>query len=255
MMFFMTTEILLADNLSTLAGARHAFFTRAWGNSGFSGIKNGDDVDAARARMAGHLAVEPANLLSCYQIHSPDVVEVTESWAAEERPRADALVTNKVGIALGILTADCVPVLFADSGAGVIGAAHAGWRGAVCGVVENTLDAMERLGARRNRIHAALGPCIWQKSYEVGVEFAAPFLAENPSHERLFRPAFKSGHYQFDLPAYVVGKLRDLGVASVEPSPADTCAEPERFFSHRYSTLRGEQRKGNLMSAIALVKA
>ena len=254
----MCSAPLLADNLSALSGVRHAFFTRDWGNSGFSGQENLEDVAGVRARMAAHLAVAPSDLLSVYQVHSPDVVVVTESWAAADRPRADALVTDKAGIAIGILTADCVPVLFADTqslggGAGVIGAAHAGWRGAVGGVIENTLAAMERLGARRSSVHAALGPCIWQKSYEVDVVFAAPFLAENPAHERLFKPSFKSGHYQFDLPAYVVGKLRDLGVGSIEVSPADTCAEPERFFSHRYSTLRGEARKGNLMSAITRV--
>ena len=249
----MSSEIFLAANLSALSGTRHAFFTRAWGNGGFSGQRNGDDVWATRRLMAEQLAVEPQNLLSCYQVHSPDVVVVEAIWEGETRPRADALVTNKTGIALGILTADCVPILFADSAAGVIGAAHAGWRGAVSGVVENTLEAMERLGARRKGIHAALGPCIWQKSYEVSVEFAAPFLAENPMHECLFRPAFKSDHYHFDLPAYVVAKLRDLGVASVESSPADTCAEPDLFFSHRYSTLKGEPRQGNLMSAIARI--
>ena len=249
----MPSEILFADNLSGFSGVRHAFFTREWGNSGFSGQENTRDVGAVRGCMAAHLAVEPHNLLTCYQVHSPDVVVVAEPWGAEDRPRADALVTDKAGIALGVLTADCVPVLLVDNGAGVIGAAHAGWRGAVGGVIENTLDAMEQLGARRKSIQAALGPCIWQKSYEVSAEFAAPFLAENPAHERLFRPALKSGHYQFDLPAYVVAKLHDLGVASVAVSPADTCAEPQRFFSHRYSTLRGEPREGNLMSAIARV--
>ncbi|MGB9152068.1 MAG: peptidoglycan editing factor PgeF [Alphaproteobacteria bacterium] len=247
----MQSEIILADNLGALSGIRHAFFTRSWGNAGFSGQENATDAAVTREQMAAYLHVNPQNLLSAYQIHSPDVVTVTEPWAAENRPKADALVTDKPGIALGVLTADCVPLLFAD--AGVIGAAHAGWRGAVGGVIDNTLDAMEKLGARRERIHAALGPCIWQKSYEVGSEFPAPFLAENPDYERFFRPAFKSDHYQFDLPGYVVAKLHDLGVHSVAQSPADTCAEHERFYSHRYSTLRAEKRGGNLMSAIALI--
>jgi YfiH family protein len=245
-------EPLTADNFNAIPRIRHAFFTRAWGNGGFSGQESAEDALASRARMAAYLNVAPQNLLSSYQIHSPDVVTVTEGWTAEKRPKADALVTDKTGIALGILTADCVPVLFADAGAGVIGAAHAGWRGALGGVLDNTLIAMEKLGARRRSVEVALGPCIWQKSYEVGPEFPALFLAENPAHARFFRPAFKSDHYQFDLPGYVVAKLRDLDAGFVEPSPADTCAEPERFYSHRYSTLRAEKRDGNLMSAIAL---
>jgi len=192
-------------------------------------------------------------LLSAYQIHSSTVVTVTHNWLADDRPQADALVTNKKGFALGILTADCGPILFADVGAGVIGAAHAGWRGALSGILDNTLDAMETLGASRKSIHAALGPCIWQKSYEVGPEFPAPFLAEDPAHQRFFRAAFKSDHYMFDLPGYIMARLHALGVGSLAASPADTCAEPERFFSHRYSTLRNEKRKGNLMSAISLI--
>jgi YfiH family protein len=250
-------DILLADNLETLPGVRHAFFTRAYGNGGFYLQENPQDVFVTRGRMAGQLGVETDHLLSAYQHHSPDVVVVTEIWDANHRPKADALVTNQKGFALGILTADCVPVLFADprgnEGAGVIGAAHAGWRGAIGGVLENTLTAMEKLGARRKSVHAALGPCIWQNSYEVGPEFPAPFLAEDPAHEKFLRRAFKSDHYMFDLGGYVSNKLRGLGVASVEPSGADTCAAPDRFYSHRYSTLKGEKRTGNLMSAIALI--
>ena len=248
----MPHETLSADNLNALPNLRHAFFTRAWGNAGFSGQESARDVFPVRAAMAAQLRVEPEKLLCCHQIHSPDAVTVTDIWDAQNNPHADALVTNKPGLALGILTADCVPVLFADSRAGVIGAAHAGWRGAVGGILENTLAAMEKLGATRKSIHTALGPCIWQNSYEVGPEFPAPFLAENPENDKFFRPAFKSDRYQFDLPGYVVAKLRDLGVGSVAASPADTCADPDRFYSHRYSTLRAEKRAGNLMSAIAL---
>ncbi len=244
-------QILNASNLSGLSSVRHAFFTREWGNAGFSGQENEVDAHVARDAMAAHLGVAGDNLLSAYQVHSPNVVIVDDVWVAGDRPRADALVTAKKGIALGILTADCVPILFA--GNGVIGAAHAGWRGAVGGVIENTLDAMERLGAVRAGIYAAIGPCIWQASYEVGAEFPASFLTENADNARFFTPSFKSGHYQFDLPGYVVAKLRGLGVASVAGSPADTCAEPERFFSHRYSTLRNEKRGGNIMSAIVLI--
>lgn len=248
----MQQKTLFSDNLNALPAIRHGFFTRAWGNAGFSGQENAADALKAREQMAAQLEVAPPNLLTCYQIHSPDAVTVTESWPPESRPKADALVTDKPGFALGILTADCVPLLFADSRAGVIAAAHAGWRGALGGIIDNTLNAMEKLGARRKSTIVALGPCIWQNSYEVGPEFPAPFLAENPGNAKFFRPAFKSDRYQFDLPAYVMAKLRTLGVASIDSSPADTCADPDTFYSHRYSTLRAEKRGGNLMSAIAL---
>ena len=245
-------DILSAHNLAAQSGVRHAFFTRAWGNGGFSGQENVADLFPIRARMAMALGVKTDHLLYVHQIHSPDVVTVTDIWPAMQNPHADAMVTNQRGIALGILTADCVPVLFADAGAGVVGAAHAGWRGAIGGVLDNTVTAMEKLGANRKTIHAALGPCIWQSSYEVGPEFPAPFVAENPENQKFFRPSVKTGHYMFDLPAYVVQRLSNLGISSVTPSPADTCADPERFFSYRYSTLRNEKRQGNLMSAITL---
>jgi YfiH family protein len=246
----MPSETLFAENLHALNGVRHAFFTKNWGNGGFSGQKTGEDALSVRASMAQQLNILPQHLLFCHQIHSNAVVTVSAVWPAKNNPQADAMVTSQKGVALGILTADCVPVLFADDKNGVIGAAHAGWRGAVSGILENTLQAMELSGAQRSSIHAALGPCIWQKSYEVGPEFPAPFLAENPGHERFFRASFKSGHYLFDLPGYVIEKMKQSGVQSIEPSPADTCAYPERFFSHRYSTLHGENREGNLVSAI-----
>jgi YfiH family protein len=243
-------DILLADNLKNIPAIRHGFYTSAWGNCGLSSAY--DSVEAAenRRRVAESFSVAPENLLSCYQIHSPDVVTVTKPWTVADRRKADAMVTAERGIALGILTADCVPLLFADTKTGVIGAAHAGWRGAIGGVIENTLDAMEKLGAKRSSIVAALGPCIAQKSYEVGPEFPAPFLAENPANEKFFRPAFRSNHYMFNLPGYVEAKLRGLGVASVEPSPADTCADETRFFSYRRSTLQGTDRAGSLISVI-----
>jgi polyphenol oxidase len=246
------TEILTSDNLATLKGITHAYFSRSWGNGGFSGQENPQDVYIARQKMANHLGIANDQLLTGYQIHSPDVVVVEKKWSGEDRPRADALVTNRPGFALGVLTADCVPILFADEVKGVIGAAHAGWRGAIGGVIENTIAAMEKLGSHKDTLCASLGPCIWQNSYEVGPDFPAPFLAEDPDNEHFFKPAFKSGHYQFDLPGYVVGKLKKLGLKTIEGSLADTYADPARFFSHRYSTLRSEQRQGNLMSAIAL---
>jgi YfiH family protein len=247
------TEILLADNLATLPKVQHCFFTRVYGNPGLSRHEERDAALAVRRRMANDLSVAPDHLLTCYQIHSSDVALVTHPWSPDQRPKADALVTDQKGIALGVLTADCVPVLFADAQAQVIGAAHAGWRGALGGILEATLAAMEGLGARRTVIQAALGPCIWQNSYEVGPEFLAPFLAENPTSERFFCAALKTDRYRFDLPGYVTARLASLGVRDIERSPADTCADPERFFSHRYSTLHGEERNGNLMSAIALI--
>ncbi|MDX2027076.1 MAG: peptidoglycan editing factor PgeF [Alphaproteobacteria bacterium] len=246
------SEILRADNLEGLSGVRHGFFTSAWGNCGLSEKYDPAELGENRRRVAESLSVKPANLLSCYQIHSPDVVTIARPWAANERPQADAMVTKEKGIALGILTADCAPLLLVDRKAGVIGAAHAGWRGALTGVIENTVAAMEKLGANRTSMRAAIGPCIWQNSYEVGPEFPAPFLAENPEHEKFFRPAFKSGHYMFNLPGYAEAKLKALNLDSIESSPADTCADEEQFFSYRRDCLRGGGRSGSLISVIVL---
>ena len=244
------TDVLCANNLSMVEGIRHGFFTRAWGNVGLTAAHDTSEVLNNRRRIAEHLSVDADSLLSCYQIHSPDVVTVMAPWNVEDRPRADAMVTRMKGIALGVVTADCVPILFADPEAQVIGAAHAGWRGAVGGVIENTVAAMEKLGAERGRIRTALGPCIWADSYEVGPEFPAPFLAESPRHADFFKASTREGFFLFDLPAYVTRKLQNLGVRDVAPSPADTCADEARFFSHRFSTLRGEQRPGSLISVI-----
>ncbi|MBI1272593.1 MAG: peptidoglycan editing factor PgeF [Alphaproteobacteria bacterium] len=259
----MTLQPLRSPDFAALENIRHGFFTREGGVSEGvyaslnNGWKSGDDVtrvEENRRRVATTLGVEPAKLLSCYQIHSPMVVAVEKPWAPAERPEADAMVTAQPGIALGILTADCVPVLLADSGAGVIGAAHAGWRGAVAGVIENTVEAMGALGARPGRIVGAIGPCIWQNSYEVGPEFPAPFMALGEENEKFFRPAFRSGHYMFDLPGFCIARLRALGVVIVSTSPADTHKEPERFFSYRRTTQQGGGKTGSLISAICLVQ-
>ena len=251
---------LQSSDLQNLAGIRHGFFTREGGVSegifatldcGFT-ERNMDHVIENRRRVAAYLDAKPDHLLSCYQIHSPDVQTVTKIWPIDKRPEADAMVTKEKGIALGILTADCAPVLFADAKAGVIGAAHAGWRGALTGVIENTVTAMEKLGAVRKNIFAAIGPCIWQDSYEVGPEFPAPFLAESDEHKKFFRPAFRSDHYMFNLPGYVEAKLRALGLGAVDPSPADTLPDETRFFSYRRACLKGEKRAGSLISAIIL---
>ena len=243
-------ETLYADNLKSLAGIRHGFFTAEWGDCGISA--GGEEAQMNRAKVALSLGVARERFLSCYQVHSPDVVTITNPWPVTDRPKADGMATKEKGIALGVITADCVPVLFADAEAGVIGACHAGWRGAVSGVMENTVAAMEKLGATRRNIQAAIGPCIWQNSYEVGPEFPAPFLAEDPANEKFFRASIKPDHYMFNLPAYAWNKLRGLGLGSVEPSPADTCADEARFYSHRRSTLRHETRAGSLISVIVL---
>ena len=178
------------------------------------------------------------------------VARVEQPWDPADSPQADALVSAVPGIALGILTADCAPVLFADAGGPVVGAAHAGWRGAIGGVVEATVTAMEELGARRHQIHAVVGPTIGPRSYEIGPEFPAPFLAEDPENARFFVPSTRDGHQMFDLPGYLAKKLRALNLASATVLPRDTCAEPDAFFSYRRGTLTGESDYGRGLSAI-----
>jgi polyphenol oxidase len=254
--------MLQAASLAALGGVRHAFFTRAGGvsqgiyeslNAGVGSHDPPDNVAENRARMAAALGVAPDHLLTAYQIHSPDVVTVQRPWSPDARPRADALVTRVPGLALGVSTADCGPVLFADRSARVVAAAHAGWRGAFTGVVEATLDAMERLGADRSRIVVALGPMIRQANYEVGPEFVARFLAADAENEGFFKPAARAGHALFDLAGYVAARLARAGVAGVEDIGRCTCADAGNFFSYRRSVLRGEADYGRHVNAIALV--
>lgn len=194
----------------------------------------------------------PQNLVTVHQVHSATAVVVDQPWKAEDQPKADALVTNKADILLGVKTADCAPVLLADEAAGVVAAAHAGWRGALDGVLEDTVKKMVTLGADPNRIVAAVGPCIGPKSYEVSDGFQAPFLAQDPANAKFFTPAARAGHLMFDLPAYVVARLEKLGVAVVENVARDTLAEEQTFFSHRRATLRQEPDNGRQMSVIGL---
>jgi hypothetical protein len=191
-------------------------------------------------------------LVTCYQTHSTKVITVEKPWSHDAAPRADGLVTCGSGIALGILTADCAPILFADAAAGVIGAAHGGWRGALGGIVEATLDRMEALDAKRVRIRAGIGPCIAQSSYEVGPEFPQQFLAHDPANAAYFAPALRSGHFMFDLPGYIERRLSRAGVASIERATHDTVAGDTHFFSYRRACLRGEPVYGRALSAIAL---
>jgi YfiH family protein len=254
-------SMLQAASLSALAGVRHAFFTRAGGVSdgvyaSLNGGPGSDDAPAKvaenRARMAAALGVRPDYLLTAYQIHSPDVVTVERPWQQQERPRADAIVTRVPGLAIGVTTADCGPVLFADEAAGVIGAAHAGWRGAATGVLEATIAAMERCGADRARMVAALGPMIRQASYEVGPEFVARFRVADEANEHFFRPSSRPDHALFDLPGYIAARLAAAAVSRVEDLGHCTYADATRFFSYRRSTHRREPDYGRHINAIAL---
>jgi YfiH family protein len=244
-----------------LTGIRHAFFTRSGGVSGglYASLNGGtgskDDaahVAENRARMAGALGVEPRRFLTLYQIHSPNVVVAEAPWTADERPRADAIVTRMRALAIGVTTADCGPVLFADPQVGIIGAAHAGWRGALGGVVEATVEAMERLGAARDHIRAAIGPMIRQSNYEVGSDLIARFAAEDRASSRFFAPASRDGHALFDLSGYVAARLARAGVTQVEDLGLCTYADPNRFFSYRRTTHRAEPDYGRHVNAIAL---
>lgn len=241
-----------------LAPLRHGFFTRKGGASSgiFHGLNCGpgsSDLSEAvainRARVAGAMGVAPDHLLTITQTHSADVVTLTTPFS--ERPKADAMVTATPGILLGVLTADCQPVLFADSKAGVIGAAHAGWRGAKNGVLEATIAAMEALGATRSGICAVIGPTISQSAYEVGPEFIEGFLADDTNYARFFVKG-SGDHYLFDLPAFGLHHLRSAGVGHAEWTHHCTYSDPARFYSYRRTTHAGEADYGRLMSVIRL---
>lgn len=251
----MTLEIITADSLAPL---RHGFFTRRGGASSgvFSGLNCGpgssdlsEIVSINRARVAEALEISPDHLVTVHQVHSADVVTI--DGPLSERPRADALVTATPGVALAVLTADCQPVLFADPQAGVIGAAHAGWRGALDGVLEATLDAMEALGAARENITAVIGPSISQRAYEVGPEFLDDFIAEDPANSRFFANG-EGDRYMFDLPAYGLHRLRRAGVGQAEWTRHCTYSDPARFFSYRRTTHAREADYGRMISAIRL---
>ena len=236
----------------------HGFFGRTGGissglyrglNVGLGSHDRRDDVLENRRRVTDALGQPASSLTTLYQIHSPTVITVATPFDGHV-PEADALVTGVPGITLGILTADCVPVLFADTGAEIIGAAHAGWKGAVGGVLENTIQAMEELGAERDDIRAVIGPCIAQSSYEVGPEFIARFSAVEQA--QFFIPSPRAGHALFDLPSYVATRLIAAGLQHVALLAMDTCADEENFFSYRRATLRGEPDYGRHISCIVL---
>jgi YfiH family protein len=249
-----------APELASFPNVRHAFFTRRGGvseglyatlNGGLGSSDDPSRVAENRRRMAEQLGVEPSRLVSVHQVHSPDAVTVEGPWPGE-RPRADGMVSAEPSLALGITTADCGPVLFADPHGRVVGAAHAGWRGALTGVLEATVDAMERLGARRDRIVAVLGPTISQEAYEVGPDFKARFVEADPRNERFFRPAGRDGHAMFDLPGFVGARLEAAGIGEFANMNLCTYTDEERFFSYRRTTHRGEPDYGRLISAISV---
>jgi polyphenol oxidase len=250
---------MITSDALQLPGITHGFSTRQGGYSSgiFSslncGLGSGDDIALVtknRAKVADEMGVAHAHLVSAYQVHSADVMIVDAPFV--ERPKVDGLVTNKPGIALGILTADCGPVLFADHQAGVIGACHAGWKGALTGVTDHTVEAMESLGANRKNIVAVLGPTISQNAYEVGPEFPKPFLQQNNAHQKFFIPSVKSDHYMFDLPAYLIDRMQAHGVGQAVDLALCTYADAERFFSYRRTTHLQEKDYGRLISTVAL---
>jgi polyphenol oxidase len=253
-------DIILAPTL-TLAGLAHAFFTRAGGvsegvyaslNGGVGSKDQPEAVAENRARMAKVIGVAAERFLVPFQTHSPDTVIVEAPWANGARPRADAIATRTPGLGLGVTGADCGIVLFADPHAGIVAAAHAGWKGALSGVLESCLDAMESLGAKRAQIIATLGPTIAQVSYEVGPDFVARFVESAANNRRFFRPSERPGHAMFDLPGYIGMRLIQAGCANFSDLGLDTYADPNRFFSYRRSVHRNEADYGRLIAGIAL---
>ena len=247
--------------LSAIPGLRHAFFTREGGVSGgiYAGLNGGlgssDDpanVAENRRRMAQQMGVSPEHFLSVWQVHSPDAVVATGPWEGASRPRADAMVTCTEGLAIGVTAADCGPILFVDPNARVIGAAHAGWKGALTGILETTVDAMEKLGAERSGIVAAIGPLIRQHSYEVGGEFVERFVEADAENALFFMPSTREGHAMFDLAGFIRTRLENAGVLMIDDTGIDTYSD-ERFYSYRRSVHRGEPDYGRHVHAIALV--
>lgn len=240
---------------------RHAFYSRRGGVSGGiyrslnCGFGSGDErrsVAANRARTMAALDCDAEALFTCNQVHSADVHVIDSDERPEEPPRADAMVTSRKNVALGVLTADCAPVLFADPADGIIGACHAGWRGALNGVIEATVEAMIELGARADNILAAVGPCIGQASYEVGPEFPEPFLEQDRNNAAFFSSGAREGHFQFDLSNYCTSRLSGLGLGEIFRLDCDTCQDEPNFFSYRRSRLRQEPDYGRQLSTILI---
>ena len=255
-------EPIQSPELSRQDGIAHGFFTRHGGVSEgiYASLNCGpgsrDDraaVTENRRRVAAHLGVSPSHLVTAHQHHSADAIVVTEPWTFEVIPKADALVTATPGIALAALAADCAPVLFADSRARIVAAAHAGWKGALGGVLESAVAAMERLGAKRADIHAVLGPCIGPGAYEVGPEFEQQFLTASAENHRFFKHLDDQARPHFDLPAFVLSLLAALGLKAIENQSRCTYSDDQAFFSYRRTTHRREADYGRQISAIVLL--
>lgn len=247
--------------LSQIGAISHGFFTRRGGtsndtydslNCGYGSDDDRDNVTANRARVAMQLGVTPTNLLTAHQIHSPDAAIVNTPFDDDNRPRVDALVTKTPGIAVAVLTADCGPLLFADQKNQVVGAAHAGWKGAVGGVIENTLAQMEDMGAERAHITAILGPTISRPNYEVDDAFKTRFVNLEPEYSGFFSAGQRDGHHQFDLPAFIMSKLTKEGVGTAINLDRCTYGEPDEFFSYRRATHKNEPDYGRQITAIAI---
>ena len=256
----MNLPVIQSDAL-TAKGVAHAFFTRRGGvstgvydslNGGVGSQDSREHVMENRARMAATLGVPAENLLIPFQIHSPDALIVDRIWDVDHRPRVDALATKTRGLALGVTGADCGITLYADEVAQVIGACHSGWKGALGGALEATLEAMEKLGARRDRISCALGPTIAQKSYEVSRDFVHQFVDAEADNARFFVPSENAGHHMFDLPGYIGKRLTRAGVGRFENLGLDTYSDEARFYSYRRTTHRKEPDYGRLVAAIVL---
>jgi YfiH family protein len=246
--------------LSAIPGLRHAFFTREGGvsdgiytslNGGLGSDDDPANVAENRCRMAEQMGVTPEHLLSVWQIHSPDAVVITGPWQGASRPRADAIATRTEGLAIGVTAADCGPILLVDPHARVIGAAHAGWKGALSGILESTVEAMEKLGAERSGMVAAIGPLIRQHSYEVGDEFVERFVQADAENTLFFIPSAREGHAMFDLAGFIRMRLENSGVLMIDDIGVDTYSD-ERFFSYRRSVHRGEPDYGRHVHVIAL---
>jgi YfiH family protein len=252
---------MITSDVLASPGISHGFFGRQGGHSSglFAslncGLGSGDDLGLVRrnrAIVAEQLGTDEPHLVTAFQHHSADVITVRDAWPVTERPKADGLVTDVPGLALGVLTADCGPVLFAEPDAGIIGAAHAGWKGALTGVTDSTIEAMVALGARREKIHAVIGPTISRRAYEVGPEFPGPFLAADPSTSIYFRAAERPGHFMFNLPGYLLRRLEAAGIGLACNLDLCTFSDEQQFFSYRRATHRKEGDYGRQIAAISL---
>jgi YfiH family protein len=251
----------LTTDLNEISWVRHGFFTRLGGvSTGIytslnCGLKTDDSlvhVRANRAKAAEMLEIKPTHLAIAKQVHGTKTVHVTKPWAMESAPEADALVTAEPGIGLGVLTADCVPVLFADKKKKIIGAAHAGWRGALDGILESTVAEMEKLGSKPADIEAAIGPCIGPRSYEVKDAFKKPFLEQDKTYEKFFNPSPRPGHLIFDLPGYATARLKKAGIKTIHDMAQDTMTNEAVYFSNRRTFLKSEKGFGLQVSIISI---